>query len=895
MKNVDNANRNPEPREAHVVRKCSYTEFISCQPFNSKGSEGAIGLIRWFERTELVFSCSNCIEDCKVKFATGTLTGEALSWWNSFAQPIRIEEAYKIMWVEFKKLLINKHLIDSQGLHVDPAKIEAVKNRISSTTPTEKNKNYIWGKEQELAFQLLKQKIYEAPILALLEGHDDFIVYCDASLQELNMRQRRWLELLADYDCEIHYHPGKANVIADSLSQKERIKPLRVRALILTVHPKFPSQILEAQNEALKEENAEVGDIQLTGPKIIYETTEKIMQIRQRLQAVRDRQRSYVNIRRKPLEFQVGDHVMLKVSPRKVAYKLELPEELSNIHNTFYVSNLKKCLSDESLIIPMKELQLDDKLNFVEEPVEIMDQEIKQLKRSQLQDAAPTCSWTSDPKFTFVYRPVSTKKATKANIQRVNDLERQMLDRKLMFVNDHGKPLEMEVTNEASASKPVAYKGGQLVEINEDEVELCDDEISSYISSTGGARFFKDALDCYIGYEAQMFYTFSSVFGYFLTLSSAFARFRRLLRVLVCFRALLSAFARIRRPFARFDQLSRISTGFRMFRPAFARFLQRLRLSGSVRRFGQRSRALRAAFTRFDRGSRVTGDVHAFWQEFARFGRRSRVSASFARFGSCSHVSASVRAFRPAFTGFRHLSGVSITFRPFRAAFARFVLLSHVLAHFCLFSSVFADLEYLRYGSKGSRHMLSILKMKAAYYPDVVLEQMVPDQMWIEEECKYDIAAMYDSAQPYQDATCFEYKHDYTVIDSPRAVTFRDRYGVQMIMRFNEIHKFSDGTLQQIDEVLDYQVKEFKVNKMHPGLNTRFWTRKDVDKSKVVVCSNLQSLKPKCTIESRAKRSSKIFSLGYYSIMLASSHTVKSKDDIKSPTHYLCGIARTSE
>ncbi|GJR48545.1 putative reverse transcriptase domain-containing protein [Tanacetum coccineum] len=116
--------------------------------------------------------------------------------------------------------------------------------------------------------------------------------------------------------------------------------------------------------------------------EIIQETTEKIVQIHQHLQAARDRQRSYANVRRKPLEFQVGDRVMLKVSPRKVAYKLELPKELSSIHNTFHVSNLKKCLSDESLIIPTKELQLDDKLNFVEEPVEIMDHEVKQLKRS---------------------------------------------------------------------------------------------------------------------------------------------------------------------------------------------------------------------------------------------------------------------------------------------------------------------------------------------------------------------------------------------------------------------------------------------------------------------------------------------------------------------------------
>ncbi|GJZ68114.1 reverse transcriptase domain-containing protein [Tanacetum coccineum] len=80
---------------------------MSCQPFNFKGIEGAVGLIRWFEQTESVFSHSNCIEDCKVKFATSTLTEEALSWWNSL--PIGIEEDYKITLSEFKKLLIKKY------------------------------------------------------------------------------------------------------------------------------------------------------------------------------------------------------------------------------------------------------------------------------------------------------------------------------------------------------------------------------------------------------------------------------------------------------------------------------------------------------------------------------------------------------------------------------------------------------------------------------------------------------------------------------------------------------------------------------------------------------------------------------------------------------------------
>ncbi|GKA91304.1 putative reverse transcriptase domain-containing protein [Tanacetum coccineum] len=156
---------------------------------------------------------------------------------------------------------------------------------------------------------------------------------------------------------------------------------------------------------------AEVGEVQLTGPEIVQETTEKIVQIKQRMQAARDRQKSYADLKRKPMEFQVGDKVMLKVSPWKgvvrfgkrgklnpryvgpfkvlekvgeVAYKLELPEELSRVHNTFHVSNLKKCYADEPLAVPLDGLHFDDKLQFVEEPVEIMDREVKRLKRSRI-------------------------------------------------------------------------------------------------------------------------------------------------------------------------------------------------------------------------------------------------------------------------------------------------------------------------------------------------------------------------------------------------------------------------------------------------------------------------------------------------------------------------------
>ncbi|GJZ17000.1 reverse transcriptase domain-containing protein [Tanacetum coccineum] len=109
MASASNPNNNTRPTGTPIAKMGNYKEFVSCQPFYFNGTEGAVGLIRWFERTESVFSHRNCAEENKVTFSTGTLTDDALSWWNSYAQPIGINQANQITWTKLKRLLTNKY------------------------------------------------------------------------------------------------------------------------------------------------------------------------------------------------------------------------------------------------------------------------------------------------------------------------------------------------------------------------------------------------------------------------------------------------------------------------------------------------------------------------------------------------------------------------------------------------------------------------------------------------------------------------------------------------------------------------------------------------------------------------------------------------------------------
>ncbi|GJZ88416.1 putative reverse transcriptase domain-containing protein [Tanacetum coccineum] len=180
----------------------------------------------------------------------------------------KISQRRHLGLVMLSKVQFLGHVIDSEGIHVDPAKIESIKDWASPKTLTDIRQ---FLEKEETAFQTLKQKLCSAPILALPEGSENFVVYCDAShtgtrsssvcledVETLSVRN----QMLSDYNCEMRYHLGKANVVADALRRKERIKQLRVRALVMTIGLNLPKQILNAQTEVMKEENFMNEDLQ---------------------------------------------------------------------------------------------------------------------------------------------------------------------------------------------------------------------------------------------------------------------------------------------------------------------------------------------------------------------------------------------------------------------------------------------------------------------------------------------------------------------------------------------------------------------------------------------------------------------------------------------------------
>nr|GEW21231.1 hypothetical protein [Tanacetum cinerariifolium] len=259
------------------------------------------------------------------------------------------------------------------------------------------------GEKAKAAFQLLTQKLCSGLILALPEGSENFVVYCDASHKELGavLMQREKviayeshqlkvheknytrhdleLELLSDYDCEIRYHPGKANMVTDALIQKERKFATYISKCLTCAKVKIeyqkPSDLLVIVDRLTKSSHFL--------PMRQDDTLEKLM--RQYLKEVVSRHGvSFLIISDRDERFTSHFWKSLNKALGTVAYHLELPKQLSRVHSMFHVSNLKKCLADETLAIPMEEIQIDKKLHFIEEPVEIIDREVKRLKQSHI-------------------------------------------------------------------------------------------------------------------------------------------------------------------------------------------------------------------------------------------------------------------------------------------------------------------------------------------------------------------------------------------------------------------------------------------------------------------------------------------------------------------------------
>ncbi|GJW19968.1 putative reverse transcriptase domain-containing protein [Tanacetum coccineum] len=423
----------------------SYRTSKSCGAKKFFRTERAVGLLSWLEGMEYVLYISKCPAESQVEFASEQ--GKA----NLVADALSIKEWMKPRRTRAMSMKIHSNIKD----RILEAQSEASKNINTSTEMLQALDKQSERKDDGGLYfvERIWVPVYgNLRTLIMNKAHTiKYFVHPRADKMYYDLRDLYWwLGIKKDIALYVsmcltcskvkaeHQKPSRLlqqpeipewKCYFTSRFWKSLQKALGTQLDLSTAyHPKTDGQTLYGRKCRTPIAWAEVGESKIVGPEIIQETTDKIVQIKERLKTARDRQKSYADHRRKPLEFSVGDKVLLKVSPWNgvvrfgnrskllpryvglfavvervghVAYRLRLPHELIGIHDTFHVSNLKKYLADVNLHIPLEEIRIDDKLRFVEEPIEIMDHEVKKLKRSWIPIVKVRWNSRRGPEFTW--------------------------------------------------------------------------------------------------------------------------------------------------------------------------------------------------------------------------------------------------------------------------------------------------------------------------------------------------------------------------------------------------------------------------------------------------------------------------------------------------------------
>ncbi|GJZ23346.1 hypothetical protein Tco_0560805 [Tanacetum coccineum] len=418
------------PRPAQAARACSYSEFLKCKPLDFKGTEGVVGLTRWFEKMESVFSISNCPATEPIKFASALLQTMLLTWGNSHVktttpedvprrglQPgsmqmgnaganpttsLRFEVIIGMDWLlktVFLSTVLSRLFVIPPGAEIlivrvdrnsEGPRSDLTSSRVPSSKYLPQGSPRLFGtftiKEIEEQSEKKHLRTNRYLKIFLMSYPEDLPGLPHTRQVDIQIDLYLWITIAYSLSPD-----WKANVLPDAFesgktettdSRKPENKQREIVGGMLIENVKFPEAI-----------RTKVRTVERWNP-ILNGRSWVMLKVSPWKGVVRFGKQGKLNLRYvRPFK------VLAKVG--KVAYKLELPEELSRVHNTFHVSNLKKCHADEPLAVPLDGLHFDDKLQFVEEPIEITDREVKRLKRSRIPLVKVRWNSKRGPEFTW--------------------------------------------------------------------------------------------------------------------------------------------------------------------------------------------------------------------------------------------------------------------------------------------------------------------------------------------------------------------------------------------------------------------------------------------------------------------------------------------------------------